>query len=96
MTVIIKFHVYKLKKSYDESIHRIKVWLLPVNLVFQSNGVNNEISHLHERSLRIVYKDNISSFGNLLSRDKLISQSLANYLKLRKSSEQFHARHFSN
>ena len=31
---------------------------------------NNKINHLYERSLRIVYKDNISSFEDLLKRDK--------------------------
>ena len=35
-----------------------------------SRGVNNKINHLHERSLRIVYKDNISSFEDLLKRDR--------------------------
>ena len=35
-----------------------------------SRGVNNKISHLHERSLRIVCKDNISSFKDLLNKDR--------------------------
>ena len=95
--MIIKFHVYKSKKSYDESIHRIKVWLLPVNLVFQSNGVSTmKLAICMSDRYELSIKTTLVLFGNLLSRDKLISQSLANYLKLRKSSEQFHARHFSN
>ena len=38
--------------------------------MFHSRGLNNKINHLHERSLRIVYKDNISSFEDLVKRDK--------------------------
>ena len=32
-------------------------------------SVNNKINHLHERSLRIVYKDSNSSFKDLLKKD---------------------------
>ena len=32
-------------------------------------GVNNNINHLHERALRIIYKDNISTFEELLEKD---------------------------
>ena len=38
--------------------------------MLHSTGVNNKINHLHERSLRIVYKDNISSFEDLLKRER--------------------------
>ena len=38
----------------------------PLIWMFHGRGVN----HLHERSLRIVYKDNISSSEDLLRRDK--------------------------
>ena len=40
------------------------IWMI------HSNGVNKKINHLHERSLRIVYKDNISSFKDLLKKDR--------------------------
>ena len=42
----------------------------PLIWMFHSRGVNNKINHLHKRSLRIVYKDNISSFEDLRKRDK--------------------------
>ena len=41
----------------------------PLIWMFDGRGVNNKINHLHERSLRIVYKDNISSFEDLLKKD---------------------------
>ena len=34
----------------------------PLIWMFHGRGVNNKINHLHERSLRIVYKDTNSSF----------------------------------
>ena len=41
----------------------------PLIWMFHGRGSNNEINHLHERSLRIVYKDNNSSFKELLKKD---------------------------
>ena len=42
----------------------------PLIWMFHSRGVNNKINHLHERSLQILYKDSISSFENLLKKDR--------------------------
>ena len=55
-----------LKKAFIESQFGCctLIWM------FYSRGVNNKINHLNERSLRIVYKDNISSFEGLLKRNK--------------------------
>ena len=41
--------------------------------MFNSKGVNNKINHLHERSPRIVYRDDISSFEDFLKRNKLFT-----------------------
>ena len=38
--------------------------------MFYSRKANSKINHVHERSLRIVYKDNISSFEELPKKDK--------------------------
>ena len=38
--------------------------------MFHSRGGNNTVNHLYARSLRIFYKGNISSFEDLLKRDK--------------------------
>ena len=42
----------------------------PLIWMFHSRRVNNKINHLHEHSLRIVYKDNYSSYVDLLVKDK--------------------------
>ena len=44
-------------------------------LVWRFHGriVNKKINQLHESALRIVYKDYISSFEDLLKRDKSVT-----------------------
>ena len=42
----------------------------PLIWMFHSRGASNKINHLHERLLRIVYQDNISSFEDLLKKDR--------------------------
>ena len=37
--------------------------------MFHGRGVNNSINHLHKRPLLIIYKDNNSSFKDLLKKD---------------------------
>ena len=74
----------------------------PLIWMFHSRGVNNKINHLHERSLRIVYKDNISSFEDLLKKDRSFTihqrniQSLAIELFKVKGNLSNNVRHFSN
>ena len=45
----------------------------PLIWMFHSRGVNNKVNHLHEGSLRIVYKDNISSFEDLLKKARSLN-----------------------
>ena len=52
-------------KSFIES----QFGYCPLIWMFHGRGVNNKINHLHERSLRIVYKNNNSSFKDLLEKD---------------------------
>ena len=41
----------------------------PLVWMFHSRALNNRINHLHERALRLDYKDNNSSFVELLHKD---------------------------
>ena len=54
-----------LMKSFIES----DFGCCPLMWMFHGRGVNNKINHLHERSLRIVYKYNNSSFKELLKKN---------------------------
>ena len=50
--------------------------------MFHSRMLNNRINNLHERALRLVYKDNVSTFTQLLQRDKSFSIHDRNLQKL--------------
>ena len=54
-----------LMKSFIES----EFGYCPLIWMFHGSRLNNKINHLHELSLRIVYKDNNSSFKELLKKD---------------------------
>ena len=41
----------------------------PLVWMFHDRGLNNKINALHERTLRVVYKDDISTFEELLEKD---------------------------
>ena len=45
----------------------------PLVWMFHSRTLNNRINKLHERALRIVYKDNDSSFEELLKKDNSVT-----------------------
>ena len=49
----------------------IEAWFgyCPLVWMFHGRVVNRKINHLHECSLRILYKDSISSFHELLQKD---------------------------
>ena len=45
----------------------------PVVWMFHSQTSNNKINRLHERCLRVIYKDKNSNFENLLEKDNSVS-----------------------
>ena len=45
----------------------------PLVWMFHSRSLNNKINSLHERAPRITYGDRLSSFENLLKKDKSVS-----------------------
>ena len=51
----------------------------PLIWMFRVGGVNNKINHLHECTLHIVYKDNNSSFKELLEKDNSLTVLHRNY-----------------
>ena len=58
-----------LLKTFTES----QLGYSPLIWMFHSRRVNNKINHLHERSLRIVYKDNYSFYVDLLVKGKSLT-----------------------
>ena len=50
--------------------------------MFHSRGLNNEINRIHERALRITYKEKSSTFQELLEKDSSVSIHHRNVQKL--------------
>ena len=50
----------------------------PLVRMFHSRKVNNKLNHLHERCLRIVYSDKMSSFKKLLETDRSVPIHIRN------------------
>ena len=45
----------------------------PLIWMFHSRTLNNRINNIHERALRLTYKDNQSSFEELLEKDHSVT-----------------------
>ena len=54
----------------------------PLIWMFHNRTMNNHINRLHERALRLVYKDSLSSFQELLDKDKTVTIHHRNLQKL--------------
>ena len=50
--------------------------------MFHSRTLNAKINHIHERALRIVYTDHVSSFIELLEKDNSVTIHVRNLQKL--------------
>ena len=57
----------KQKRTLMKSFFESQFGYCPLVWMFYSRGGNNKINHLHERALRIIYKDNIT-FEELLEK----------------------------
>ena len=55
----------KLMKSFIESQFSYS----PLTWMFHDRNINNKINRVHERVLRCVYRDDVSTFGELLEKD---------------------------
>ena len=57
------------KKMLMNSFFNSFFQLLAMVWMCHSRTTNNKINHLHERCLRVIYNDKISSFKELMERD---------------------------
>ena len=54
----------------------------PLTWIFHSRRLNNKINRLHERCLRLIYSDRISSYKELLDKDNSVPIHRKNLQKL--------------
>ena len=65
-----------LMKSFIES----QFSYCPLVWMFHDRNLNNKINRLHERTLRMLYKDVCSTFNELLIKDGSVIQGLYLYI----------------
>ena len=63
--------------------------------MFHSRKANAKINHIHERALRIVYKENNSSFEEFFRKDKSFCIHHRNNLSNRIMCDIFETRNFN-
>ena len=55
----------------------------PLIWMFHSRGLNNKINRIHERALRITYKNKSSTFQELLEKDYYLYKFSLSFIQLR-------------
>ena len=66
---ISKFMNLSKRKILFQSFIKSQFIYCPLVWMFHDRGLNNKINRLHERALRIVYRDDVSTFKELLVVD---------------------------
>ena len=74
LTKIGPFINIKKKKVLMKAFFMAQFSYCPLISMFHSRKLNNKINKLHERCLRVVYSDNVSSFEELLETDNSVSE----------------------
>ena len=80
--------------------HVMKAFILsqftycPLVWMLSERGLNNKINHLHEKALRIAYKDDVSDFKALLEKDNAVTIHVRNIQLL--MTEIFKTQHSLN
>ena len=78
-----EYHVnFKCKKASQKLYALAQFGYCPLIWMFHSRGLNNKINRIHERALRITYKDKSSTFQELLEKDNSVSIHHRNVQKL--------------
>ena len=84
-------HKSSKKKVFNECLFQHPLQLLSVDLMLHSRQSNNEIKHLHERCLRLIHNDKLSSYEELLENDGSVSIHHKNIQNL--AIEMFQIKH---
>ena len=70
---MVKILPFEQKRLVLKSFIESQFSYCPLIWMFCSRTMNRKINHIHERALRLIYDDYISSFEYLLTRDKSVS-----------------------
>ena len=61
---------FEKRKTLLKAFFQSQFGYCPLTWMFLGRRANSKINHIHERALCIVYKNNVSSFEELLELDK--------------------------
>ena len=70
---MVKIIPFEKKRFIMKSFIESKFSYCPLIWMFCSRKMNRKINHIHERALRLVYEDCVTSFEDLLIKDKSVS-----------------------
>ena len=70
LTRVAKFAPFKKRRILFKAFIESQFKYCPLVWMFHGRQINDKINKLHERALRIVYNDTVTSFENLLIKDK--------------------------
>ena len=65
---LAKLYEHKTKKNYHNAFINSQFSYCPLIWMSHSRTINSLVNNIHERALRIVYKDNTSTFAQLLEK----------------------------
>ena len=70
LTRVVKFVPFKKRRILFKAFIESQFKYCPLVWMFHGRQINDKINKLHERALTIVYNDTVTSFENLLIKDK--------------------------
>ena len=73
LTLLVSFLTIEKRRLLMKAFIESQFNYCPLVWMFHSRKLHNKINKIHERSLRIVYNDDSSSFEELLSKDNSVS-----------------------
>ena len=90
---LTKFLPFYKRRTLLKSFVESQFSYCPLTWMFHSREINNKINRLHERALRVIYRDDISSFTELLAKDGSVCIHHRNTQSL--AIELYKSKHFS-
>ena len=76
-----KLHSFNKRTKLYKAFVEFQFKYCSIVWMFHSRRTSNKIDRVHERALRILYDDDVSTFDQLLAMDKCILYSPSKYLE---------------
>ena len=77
----------KQRRNITKAFVESQLGYCPLIWMFHSKELNNKVNRIHQKALRITYKDKSSTFQELLEKDNSVS---INHRKIQKLAIEMH------